>query len=70
MKNTTLIYLVFEFRSTLALPQGLWEGEHRSHEGVQSHWSLWGRVTRCMGTHGETASVLNPQSSTEAGAAF
>lgn len=29
-----------------------------------------GWLTRCMGTHGETASVLDPQSSTEAGAAF
>lgn len=60
MKNTTLSIESLNSGPHLPQPRGLWEGEHRPHEGAQSHWSLRGRVTRCMGTHGETASVLNP----------
>lgn len=41
MKNTTLIYQVFEFMpTTLAQALGPEEAKHRSHKGVQSSWPL------------------------------
>ena len=52
MKNTTLIYWVFEFMpTTLAWALGSEEAKHRSHQGVQSSWPLQNWVTRCLGTH-------------------
>lgn len=70
MKNTTLIYRVFEFMpTTLAGALGSAEAEHRSHKGVQSSWPLQNWVTRCLGTHGEAAIAMSPQSPREVGAA-
>lgn len=52
MKNTALIYQVFEFMPT-TLAQALGpKAKHRPHKGVQSSWPLHNWVTRCLGTHG------------------
>ena len=70
MKNTTLIYRVFEFMpTTLAWALGSEEAKHRSHQGVHSSWPLQNWVTRCLGTHGAAAIMLSPQSPREVGAA-
>ena len=66
--NPYLLRLWIHAHHTCPSPR-VWGGRAQVTRGVQSSRLLQNWVTRCLGTHGEAATALSPQSPREVGAA-